>query len=567
MANRAQRRAQERHGPSSGLSGVPVTLARQQSGKSAGVVIGYPHPAGEVSARFHTSLLDLIVYDRDGATTPDGKRVGGNRHVMGHMPISSGANIVTARNKIVRAFLDNTWGFQANWLFFIDSDMTFNANALDMLLDTADPKERPIIGGLCFALMKGDAQEIVPTLYGMNTQGGSQPLSRYSGYPQNEVVQVVGTGAAFLLIHRSVLETIRDRRWTPEDETRFVAQAGQPSGRVEGQLLFPPPWPWFQETITGVNWGDSLSEDLTFCLRAGQCGFPIFVDTKIKTGHVKPVVIDEDEFVKGLPSDEGPAPTFVTIPVKGHNHFTKNLLKQLTEQGGYDHIFIYDNAAGTDDALPPMPQVVSDGWTEKRRFDLTNEGDKFWVDLDFKNITVFNAAGYRFHRMWNDGIRQSIARETRCNVVILNNDLELGPNFLRELTFGLRCHPQFASVSGNYDNRDFPEVVQGVRGVAAGREDGTGGWAGFGFAIRGEYLAGGLPMFDDEYHLWYGDNDFLMNIEKSGATYGIVKNAHMVHLGGGSNTSGDGTKRLSDEWVAKVEEDRKRFESKWMVNA
>ncbi len=537
------------------MQGQAVDLSYAKKARKSGVVIAYPHAVGEVNARFHTSLIDLIVYDRDGGTTPEGQKVGGNRHVMGHMPLSSGANIVTARNKIVKQFLDHEWGFKAEWLWFIDSDMTFNANALDMLLQSADPKERPIIGGLCFALMKGDAQEIVPTLYGISTQDNQ--LVRYSAYPTDQLVQVAGTGAAFLLIHRSVLETIRDRRWTDDDETAWVKEAGGPSGRATGDLVNPPPWPWFQETITGNNWGDSLSEDLTFCLRAGQCGFPIWVDTRVKTGHVKPIVIDEERFFSELPAEEAPAPTFVVIPVKGQHHFTDNLVDQLVAQGGYDHIFIFDNDHKND----PWATSGDDGhwYIEGRNGD--DDDDRFVKVPD--NITVFDATGYRFYRMWNDGIKASIARQTRCNIVILNNDLMLGDNFLNELTKGLRVHPQFASVCGNYDGRDFPEQVQGVRGIAAGREDGTGGWAGFGFALRGEYIAAGLPLFDEGYNLWYGDNDFLENIEKANATYGIVKNARMVHLAGGSNTSGDGKRRLTDEWTELVEEDRKRFEERW----
>lgn len=527
MANREQRRH-----PTSGMAGTAVDLSIRSKN---GVVIAYPHPVGEVNARFHTSLIDMLAFDWLGGTTPDGKKVGGARHIIGHMPLSSGANIVTARNKIVKAFLDNAWGERPEWLFFIDSDMTFQADTIDRLLDAADAKTRPIVGGLCFALMRGEAQEVVPTIYGMSTQGSN--LVRYSGYPPDQLVQVAGTGAACLLVHRSVLETMRDRKWASEDEERWQRDTGGPSGKLPGQLMYPPPWPWFQETITGRNWGDSLSEDLTFCLRAQQCGFPVFVDTRVKTGHVKPVVIDEEQFHKSLPPPEGEAPTYVVIPVKGKHHFTRDLLGQLRAQGGYEHIFLFDNAHDTD----PVPE-----------------------DLLGDDLTLFDATGYRFHRMWNDGIRQAISKATRCNIAILNNDLILGDNFLAELARGLRSHPHFLAVCGNYDNRKFGELVQGVKGVAAGREDGTGGFAGFGFMLRGEVCSMGL-LFDEAYNLWYGDNDILLQIEAGGGVYGIVRDAHMTHIGGGSNTSGDGVSRLAPEWKALVEEDQAYFAKKWQL--
>ncbi len=123
-------------------------------------------------------------------------------------------------------------------------------------------------------------------MYGF-TSDAMPKMIRYNGYPQDQVVQVVGTGAACLLIHRRVLETMRDARWSDSDVAAWKVQNGDaPFPYPLGTLKYPPPWPFFQETVTGPNWGDSMSEDLTFCLRAAQCGFPTHVDTRAKTGHV-----------------------------------------------------------------------------------------------------------------------------------------------------------------------------------------------------------------------------------------------------------------------------------------
>jgi GT2 family glycosyltransferase len=550
MANRQQRR----HGtPVANLTvaNTPDRLTKGLGG-AAGVVVAYPHPVGEVSARFHTSLVDLLVFDSNGAmVTRDGRptKIGGKGHVTrhgGHMPMSSGANIVTARNKICRAFLED-FPSEPEWLWFIDADMTFEPNILELLLESADANERPIMGGLCFALMKGEAQEIVPTMYGF-TSDAMPKMIRYNGYPQDQVVQVVGTGAACLLIHRRVLQTMRDARWGAADTAAWDEKnPGVPFPYPLGTLKYPPPWPFFQETVTGANWGDSMSEDLTFCLRAAQCGFPTHVDTRAKTGHVKPIVIDEEAFFKSLPGEEEPAPTFVTIPVRGKHHLTEAILGQLAEQGGYDRIFVFDN--GSDES--PVPPLKDWG-----------------LDPIAHRINIIPAAGKSIHEMWNAGIRESINTVTRCNVAILNNDLILGDNFLTELANGLRCHPQLIAVCGNYDNRDFPETVQAVQGVAAGREDGTGGFAGFQFMIKGEAFQAGLPMFDEQFEFWYGDNDFLLNIDRAGGVYGIVRDAHVVHIDGGSKTAGDGHNRLATQELRDaVERDRIRFEKKWHLES
>lgn len=509
MSNRAARRHPERHK-------VQPQNKPLNGAQTGGVVIAYCHPVGEVNSRFHTSVIDLIVRDAmlGGPITQAG----------GHLPMSSGANIVTARNKVVKTFLEDT---TAEWLWWLDADMTFPPDTLDRLLASADRKQRPIVGGLCFALLKGQHQEIVPTLYGFSQ---AQQLVRYNGFPEDQLVQVVGTGSACLLIHRSVFEAIADLKVGDE----IAAATGQPADAKR----FPPPWPWYAETISGANWGDSISEDLTFCIRAAQAGFPIFVDTSIEIGHVKPVVIDKEAFFRALPDEEAPAPTFVVIPVKGQHEYTNAIVEQLVAQGGFDHLWIFDNASDSD---PYVPEI---------------EGD---------TITVVPAEGKSIYAMWNMGVRNALSTSQRCNIAILNNDLILGDEFLTNLAQGLRAHPSVAAVSANYDNREFVEKVQAVKGIAAGREDGTGGLAGFAFMVRGEIFTAGCPMFDEEnFTLWYGDNDFTNNLDKAEAVYGIVRDAHVVHIDGGSKTSGDGKgKRLTPELQAVVEQDRKNYEAKW----
>jgi len=519
LSNRAQRRAQARN------KTVPLTTTTPQK-RSGGVVVSYLHPVGDVNARFHTSLINLLVRDMPSK--------GGAGHIVehgGHLALSSGANIVTGRNKMVRAFL-NDFPTEPEWLWMLDSDMTFEPDTLDRLLAAADATERPIVGGLCFALMKGEAQEVQPTIYGMS-QG--QGTIRHLGYAKDQLVRVVGTGAACLLVHRSVFERIRALCWDDDFEARYVETYGQPSGKTSGEVLFPPPWPWFQETITGTEFGDSMSEDLTFCLRASQAGFPIYVDTRVKIGHVKPVVIDEDEFFLRLPAPEEPAPTFVVVPVKGQHAYTEGLLRQLSEQGGYDHLFVYDNA----------------------------DSDCYGGFVP-ESCTVIRSPGLSIYQMWNLGVKEALNRSQRSNIAILNNDLELGDEFLSLLAQGLRAHPSVAAVCGNYDRREFTEAVQAVKGVAAGREDGTGGLAGFAFMVRGEIFAAGCPLFDEQYEIWYGDTDFLQTLDAAGVTYGIVRDAHVVHIDGGSKTSGDGKgKRLTPELQAAADRDRERFVAKW----
>lgn len=223
------------------------------------VVIGYCNP-GMVHAAFHESLLNLLVYD----AAVSRRIIGGG----GRIAVQASANIAGARNGIVKQFLDES---DADWLWMLDTDMTFADDTLERLLEYADPQQAPIIGGLCFGIDDG---WLFPTLYDLADMGTGEGLQvvRYNEWAPNAMMQVAATGAACTLIHRSVLEKIREQ-----------------SGKE-----FSAAFPWYQEREHGTM---PVGEDVTFCLRAGLCGFPIYVNTAVTLGHVKQHTLTLDGYV------------------------------------------------------------------------------------------------------------------------------------------------------------------------------------------------------------------------------------------------------------------------------
>jgi hypothetical protein len=223
------------------------------------VVLAHIHP-GQVSSFFHQSMCGLLLHDRARA-----------QRIRGSLQEWSSANVSQPRNNLTRQFLDD---YTADWLLWIDADMAFGPESLDALLATADPERAPVVGGLCFG---SSNDELFPTIYQMAQLEDGRPVTmRMHDYPENAMVQVASTGAAFLLIHRSVLEAIRERQ-------------------------FNAVFPWFQETeLAGMPCG----EDLTFCLRAGICGFPVWVNTAVKVGHHKSHLLTEDMYRKQRPKTE-----------------------------------------------------------------------------------------------------------------------------------------------------------------------------------------------------------------------------------------------------------------------
>jgi GT2 family glycosyltransferase len=184
--------------------------------------------------------------------------------ICGALQEWSSANVSQARNSLTAKFVDDHKA--ADWLLWIDSDMAFDPNSLDALLAVADPERAPVVGGLCFG---SDANGLFPTIYQMAALEDGRPVTtRMQDYPTDAMVQVAATGAAFLLIHRSVLVAIREHG-------------------------FNGVFPWFQETELA---GNPCGEDLTFCLRAGMCGFPVWVNTAVKVGHHKSQLLTEKLF-------------------------------------------------------------------------------------------------------------------------------------------------------------------------------------------------------------------------------------------------------------------------------
>jgi GT2 family glycosyltransferase len=219
------------------------------------VSIAFIHP-GQVSAYFTTSLLGTMLYDQNGP-----------RRIVGLTNEWSSANVSAPRNYLTGKFVDDS---SADWLLWIDSDMAWDHDALDLLLEVADPVTAPIVGGLCFG---ASHDRLFPTIYQMTqTEDGRPTTCRVTDYPDNGIVQCAATGAAFLLIHRSVLTAIRD--WN-----------------------FNEAFPWFQETELA---GQPAGEDLTFCLRAGICGFPVHVHTGVKIGHHKSHLLTHELFQSQL---------------------------------------------------------------------------------------------------------------------------------------------------------------------------------------------------------------------------------------------------------------------------
>lgn len=230
------------------------------------VVVAYPHEE-TVSHSWMASLWALREYD---LARDDGPQL--HRRTLA-LRCNTG-RLVQIRNYGCRLFLDTADLGDAEWLWWCDTDMGFEPDMLEQLLAVADPVDAPVVGALCFAMMEsgrdrfhGFRFRIVPTMYMLGTTtDGHGSFCFYGPYPADTVVQVAGTGAACVLIHRSVLEKVR-AKW----------------GDV-----------WFDQIADSRD--SVIGEDLSFCLRLQALGVPIFVHTGAQTSHHKTMWVTEEDY-------------------------------------------------------------------------------------------------------------------------------------------------------------------------------------------------------------------------------------------------------------------------------
>jgi GT2 family glycosyltransferase len=166
------------------------------------------------------------------------------------------------RNRVVKQFLET----KSDWLLMIDSDEVLTTEAFDKLVETAHEKDRPIVAGLVFASFDtGEPYPMpLPTIF-LDAPEGFLPLHKYD---KNSVFQVDAAGTGCLLVHRSVLEAMRENA----DEHQGTD------------------WCWFWD---GPIQGDWIGEDLQFCRRVRSLGFPIYVHTGAILPHSKNYLLSD----------------------------------------------------------------------------------------------------------------------------------------------------------------------------------------------------------------------------------------------------------------------------------
>jgi hypothetical protein len=277
------------------------------------VTLAYVHDT-EVTYSFHQSLVNLLLFDAG----EQGRIMRGGYNAV---RCARSGSLADARNQAVEGFLANSPG---EWLFWIDTDMGFSHDTVELLLAAADKGERPIVGGLCFA-QRETAQDGMngyhtsprfTILDWVDTPEGKRFMGR-STYPVNSIVQCAGTGSACILIHRSVLERIHQE--------------------------FGPCW------YTQIAGDDQklLGEDISFCIRAGAIGVPVHVHTGVRTTHLKNVWLQEADFWNAVVPSPATERTAVIVPAMRYSN-AERFMTSLRASTGLATVYAVAAADETD---------------------------------------------------------------------------------------------------------------------------------------------------------------------------------------------------------------------------
>lgn len=206
-----------------------------------------------------------------------------------HWGMIPGTLVEKARNDAVRQLLRDQNG---QWLLFVDGDMTFPPDALLRLLQTAYG-DMPVVDAIgAYCPLRGELA--LPTI---DTGTGTWE----SHFPGEGVIEVIRTGAAFILIKRHVFERMKDpwfRVRVPSRPVDFMLEVDNYArikfdGKNPFRELPGREWERLEQcavedpSAADLNFTPAeVGEDSGFADRARNAGFRLFVHTDVVTGHI-----------------------------------------------------------------------------------------------------------------------------------------------------------------------------------------------------------------------------------------------------------------------------------------
>jgi hypothetical protein len=485
---------------------------------SAGAV-AFAYIFNRIEPSFHHSMIQMLGWDAEHEGRVWRGGIIARRGTTGNLPDD--------RNRAVAEFLAED---KAEWLLWCDTDMGFEADAIDRLVAAADPTARPIVGGLCFAQREEESDGAHgfrpiawPVLMDWTVVEGRGGFSTRWDYPRNALTQCHGIGSAFVLIHRTVFERMRD---VYEEAQR---EAGT---RQDGDRR----WADWYTRVTNPTTRELVGEDLSFCARLMRLEIPVHVHTGIQTTHRKDIWLQEEDYwrqravapapetVEPIPVAERAAYRFAVVPTHNRPDRLLSLVTSLNTQA--DTIIVLDNASD-----PPVDHAALQAAADKTSVSVLSDPEQP------PNLS----------RFWNvlfDWCAEASTDLERWDVAVFNDDAQVPAGWYDTVSTALRGH-ETAVVAHTGTVALHREDV--VTTVDYERHRRMCPWA---FVVKGE---AGLRS-DESMRWWYFDDDFNRRAALAGGVLAVPGPLVVNSLAVQSTTG-----VLAEQ----ADRDRATFEKKW----
>lgn len=176
------------------------------------------------------------------------------------MSVAANSLVYDARNTLVKKAIEEN----CDYIWFVDSDMVFDPDAMNMLLQDAIDNDYQFVTGLCFRRTLPTSPTLAKTMVWYQDEKGIPhgAAETYKDYPRDQLFEIAGSGLACTIVKLSAL--------------------GEAANRYKMSPFEPLP---------------NLSEDYSFCFRLKDMGIKMYCDSRVKVGHVGNLIFNEETYL------------------------------------------------------------------------------------------------------------------------------------------------------------------------------------------------------------------------------------------------------------------------------
>ncbi len=244
--------------------------------------------------------------------------------------------------------------------------------------------------------------------------------------------------------------------------------------------------------------------------------------------------------VQRHPLDAHPIVTVVPayFPTAAHVEMTAQVLQALLDER-CARVLLLDNGGAA-----PHTAAAAARWAEL-------------VAAHGERLQVIAAEDCNIHQMWNIGWRAALQDfGDQVLVAFVNNDVAFRPGLLEVLARAVLPNEVWVTYPDSQARTAEGAPVTGRTRATRGSKR-HGGMTGHCFLIKGGiHTLGALPMFDERFHCWYGDDDFAFRVERAGFQIHCVEGLPCDHRN-------EATMVHRPDWAARRGADRELFVALW----